>query len=427
MQSPIKMFALPLALIAAGGLNLSVSAQSYDTGEVFDTGGIELTTGVELSVSSEDNRALETTSAGNSTEAQARLSFGLLRETQVSRLALDLSGTLRAIDTPDDTSQNNGFDTPGVSLSYGRSSASARLGLSASLRESELSQDYLDADGLDYVTGTATRRLTNAEASLNWGEDSSLGFGTFARIATTTYRDGTASGLDGAALDDSTRRTLGATSRMDLDAARRLDLGLTWSDFEQDTIPDRRETLSLNSTLTQELVRGALTLGLNATSTEEGERYGATLGRSLEMPSGQVSGQIGLNSSVSGNTYLSGGLDLSRDLARGKLTFGLSRAVSSSDTDDTEVLRTQASMGLTQELTPISGIRFGLNLSKSEETDNGAQSSNANFGVTYNRELPSDWTFATGYNHRIREDDAGDTARSNRVFLQMQRSFVTRF
>ncbi|SNR71756.1 hypothetical protein [Puniceibacterium sediminis] len=408
-------------LITAASVPAPAVAQSYETG------GIQLTFGVLLSSSAEDNRAMASESAGNSTESTARLSLGLLSETRTQRLALDLNGKLRALDMPDGSSQGNGFADPGLSFSYDRSSINASLALSASLRESELSQDSLDEDGLDFVTGTATRRQTGAEASLNWGENSPLGFGTFARIQNTTYRDGTASGLDDTALDDNTRRTLGASARMNLDPVRRLELGLTWSDFEQDSVPGRREALSLNTSVTQDLIAGTITANLNITDTEDGERYSATVGRSRALPLGSLSGQIGLSRSASGDTYLSGGLDLSRDLVRGALTFGLSRAVSSSDTEDNEVLRTRASLGLTQDLTPVSGIRFGLNVSQSEETASGAETSGADFGVTYNRELPSDWTFATGYNHRIREADSGDTARSNRVFLQLQRSFVTRF
>ncbi|KMK63820.1 hypothetical protein [Puniceibacterium sp. IMCC21224] len=428
--------ALPVAVVLVVSLAVSAAAQSYGTD------GIQLSLGLALRTEVEDNSALDRDSAGPTSEANARLSLGLLSETRTERLSLDFSGTLGVIDTPDDTSQINGFKDPGVSLSYGRTSAAARLGLSASLRESRLSRDYFDinefdegttgTDGtalgiIDVVSGTAVRRRSAAEASLNWGDDRPLGFGTFARINTTTYRDGTANGLDGSTLEDSRRRTLGATMRMDLDATRRLDLGLTWSDFEQDNTTGLRETLSLNAGLTVDRPLGALTASLNAANTEEGERYGATLDRSLALPLGQVSGQIGLSRSVDGQTYLNGGLNLRRDLARGALNFGLSRTVSSSDADDTEQLNTRASLGLTQELTPLSRVRFGVNLSKAEETATGAETLSGEVGASLSHDFTSDWTLETGYSHRIRNEDSQGAAHSNRVFLELRRTFLTRF
>ncbi len=413
---------------------------------------MQLSFGIQLSTSAEDNRDLDPDSAGTSTDAQVRLSLGLLSETPVDRLALGFSGALRKTDAPGGTSQSDGFVDPGLSLSYGRSSAGASLELSASLRESELTRNQLDltpldggtpdgtvvgenssaagtldAAALDLVTGTATRRKTNVEASLNWGEDSMLGFGTFARVETTTYRDGTANGLGNTALEDSRRRTLGASARLDLDQSRRLDLGVTWSDFDQDSLAEPRDTVSMNATLTQDRPLGSLSFGLGATRTEDGERFSAFVGRSLALPLGQISGQIGLSSSARGETYLSGGLNMRRDLPRGALSLSLSRAVSSSDTEDAERLSTRASLGLTQELTPLSQIRFGLNLSKAEETGTGLQSVGGDIGATFSHELPSDWVLATGYSHRVLDEDNQDIARSNRVFLELRRTFVTRF
>jgi outer membrane usher protein FimD/PapC len=426
MPSRSTTLGLSVALIAVATLAVSAAAQS------FGTDGLQLSFGINLRTSAEDNRDLDPDNSETSSETEARLSFGILSETQTDRLALDFSGTLRAIDAPDGSTQANGFVDPGVSLSYGRSSAAARLDLSGSLQESELSQDFLDGDVLDgepieLVTGTATRRRTSVGASVNWGDDTPLGFGLFTRVQETTYRDGTASGLDDSALEDNRRRTVGVTTRMDLNQVRRLNLGLTWSDFEEIGVGDKRETLSLNATLTQDRPLGALSVGLNVTDTEEGQRYNTNLGRSLDMPLGRISGQIGLSRSTSGSTYLSGGLNLSRDLARGALTFGLSRDVSSSDTDDSEQVSTRASMGLTQELTELSQIRFGLNLIKAEGTNTGAQTVSGDIGATFSHDLPKDWTLATGYNHRVRNKDDEGVARSNRVFLELRRTFITRF
>ncbi|WP_146592065.1 hypothetical protein [Puniceibacterium confluentis] len=412
---------LPLATLAAAALTVSAAAQSYDTG------GLQLTFGLLLRSTAEDNRALEPDSAGPSTTAQTHLSLGLLSETRSERLAFDIDGTLRALDTPGGTAAGSALTNPGLALSYGRSSVGARLGLEAALRETDLSENRLDADGLNQVSGTATRRRGTAGVSLNWGDDAPLGFGLLARVEDTTYRDGTATGTGNSTLDDSRRRTLGATTRIDLGPVQQLDLGLTWSDFDLATLSGRRETVTLDSTLTLARPRGATSVNLTLTSTEEGDRIATSLGQSLALPSGQLSGQIGATRSAEGGTYMTGGLDLRHELARSTLSLGLSRSVTSSDTTDGEQLSTRAALSYSRELPPVGRIRVGLNLLGTEQTATGAQTLGTEFGLSYSRDLPQDWTVAAGYTHRFRDEDGTGAAQSNRIFLELRRDFVSRF
>lgn len=421
--SRIKTTVLSVALLGAvtTASVVPLSAQTYQTG------GIQLTFGVVLRLEANDNRALDAVSAGNSFEAAIPLSFGLLSETRASRLALDLSGSLRDLNTPG-TASSAGFETPSARLSYERTSASARFALSASLRDIDLSDGgVLDDDGLEVITGTATRRNTSLETRLDWRDDAPLGFGLLARISDIDFRRGTATDLDGSTLNDSRRRTLQASVRADLSDAARLNMTLGWSDFEEDGTPGRRETLSFGSTLTVDRPLGAVTASLDVTETLGDPRITASLGRTLAFPLGEVTAQIGATRGANGETNLTGTVDLRRDLPNGTVNLGLTRGVSDSDDTDAERLSTRLNLGYLQDLTPLSSLRFNLGWSEVEDTATGTTAQNGTFSAVYNRELTQDWGLDLGYRYRYTNNDASSSARSNTIFLELRRTFVTRF
>lgn len=422
------MDSVVIKTVAFSSVVLGVVAAGAAAQDAFETGGIQLSFGLGLRLEAQDNRSLSPTNADSSYESVADLSFGLLTETQTQRFSFDFGGKLRAIDDTLNTA-DDGFVEPFAELRYDLTSAAAHLALNASLRETDLSDnDVLSDDGLDVITGNgATRRRTLLEARLDWGEDAPLGFGVFARREDNTYSGGTPTGLDGTGLNDNFRNTVGASTRMDLSPAAALTVSLSYSAFDEDTVPGTRETISLDNILTLERPRGPVTISLGATSTEEGERISTALGRTLELPSGILMGQIGATRGTSGDVNLTGAMSYTHALPRGALNVGLSREVTSDNQDDTERLNTRFNLGYSMELSPLSALAFNADWAQTEQPSNDLTSVSTTLGATYSRELTADWDLDVGYRHRIRDDDTAGRADSNAVFLELRRTFVTRF
>ena len=414
-----------LMLGSVGAATLPLWAQQ--TGS--DARGIQLRFGVAVGMETQSNRALDPADPGRTSQARIDLSFGMLSETRTQRFAFDLNGTLRNLNGPDST--DNGFVNPGVALSYDRSSASARLSLSASVRESDLSDDRLVLDpstlNVVFVEGTATRRITNLSAELNWRDDAPLGFGVLARLEDNSYRGGTATGIGGSALNDTRRLTLGATARFDITEAARLNTALTFSRFEEDTVALDRDTWTLSNDLTIDRPRGTVGFGFDITDTEDGTRISTSLSRSLEYPLGVLSGRIGVTRGVTGETFLNGGLNLTRDMPLGRLSLGVARNVTAGTLDDTEQVNTSLSLGYVHELSTLASVSFDANWAEAQQTATGVDTTNASLSATYRRTLTQDWNMDVGVRHRYTDDDVTGSARSNEVFFNLRRDFLTRF
>ena len=405
-------------------------ASGVALGQTYETGGIQLSFGVNLGIETQSNRTLAVGDPGASTEIGTDLTFGVLTETRSQRLFFELGGRLRHLDTPGGNAEGNGFVRPSLRLDYDRSAASARLQFRARLSETDVSEvETLEVDLVDIVlsSGTATRRTAFAEGRIDWRLDRPFGFGVLARITDVEYRDGVATGIGGTGLFDNTRLTFGINARFDLTKAASLTSSLNYDIFEQDGTPGQRETLSLNNTLTIDRPLGPLTVSFNIDHTEDGERVATSVGRSYELPWGTLSGSFGVTRGVAGDTFVTGTVNAAYPLPRGTLTAGLSRGVSSGNEEDTERVNTRLNFGYLQEIDPLSSIRFGADWAEVEETATGIRSSNATLSATYSRELTRDWNMDLGYRHRQSDDSTTSSARSDELFLNLRRTFITRF
>ena len=420
-----KTFALSALMLGAVG-TATAPLWAQQTSE---TRGIQLNLGVTLGLETQSNRALDPADPGRSSAATMGLSLGVLSETRTQRLSFDLGGDLRNLNGPGNVI--NGFVNPSIALGYDRTSAAARLSLSASLREINRASEGLifdeDAQTFTLADGTATRRRTNLSAQLNWRDDAPLGFGVLARLDDNSYSDGVATGIDGAVLNGTQRLTLGATARLDLSEASRLNIGLDYSEFKQDGVAGSRDTWTLTNALTIDRPDGALTFSFAVTDTEDGTRVATSVGRSLEYPLGILSGQIGVTRGVTGETFLSGGVNVTRALPRGNLSFGLARNVNSGTLQDTERVSTRATFGYQHELNALSSLSFDVNWTEVTQTNTNVDTVRASIGATYSRELTPDWNMDTGIRHRFRDSSVSGTARSNELFLNLRRDFLTRF
>ena len=183
----------------------------------------------------------------------------------------------------------------------------------------------------------------------------------------------------------------------------------------------------LSNDLTIERPRGNLTFGFDITDTPEGSRVGATVGRSLAYPLGIVSGRLGLTRGSNGETFINGGVNLTRALPNGNLNFDLARTVRSGSLEDTEQLSTSLRVGYLRELTPLSSLSVDFNWAEVEQTDAGTDTTSASIEASYRRELTQDWGINVGVRRLFQDDGVSASRNSNEVFLNLRRSFLTRF
>lgn len=415
-----RKFTFPLILLSTAAPIAAIS-QSYESG------GIQLTFGTAFRLEAADNNSLAIDEPPVSGDAAARLSFGLLTATPSSQFALTANGDIHFIGSDATVA----LTSPQVGFSYERSSADAKFAISSTVKQSDLSlgdtTTAYDPNIDSSVTGTAKRRYAVLQTALNWGETTVVGYGLSAKLEDITYSDGVAIGLDGTALTDNQRLTLGATSRLDLSQASQLKAALSYSALEKQDKADPSKTLELTGSLSIDRPLGALTATVGVTNAEDGQRYSASIGRTLDLPLGPVSGQIGVMHSANGNNALTTRIAARRELPMGSLNVDLLRDISSLNEQDAERLTTQLSLGYTRSLSPLSDIDFGFDMAQIEDTTTGSQSLDATLAATYSRALTADWAGDVGYRHRYLDEGPGLTANSNTIFLEVRRAFVTRY
>lgn len=430
MPTPLAAPKRHLAVLLCSAIGIAAVPAAPQAQSTEEEGGVLLRFGLTLGAAAQSNRTLDVDDPGNSTEIFSDLSLGLSSRTRTQALSFDLGGRLRAVDAPEGVFVDQGLATPSAALRYSLTGARAQLNLSARYSEVDLADNSVltNEDGsLSLLDGDATRRSTTLEARHDWNTDTRVRYGAFARYTDTRFSNGTATDLDGTDLNDTQRLTLGASATLDLTTAARLATTLSYSTFEEDGVDGERITWALNNALTIDRPLGAVTFSLGATDVEEGTRLNASVGRIYETPRATFSGEIGVAREVSGDAVLVGSAGVAYPLPRGALSFGLTRNVISSDTQDQERLNTQVSFGYDQELTPLSGFALDAVFAQAEDTATDTTFSDTTLSATYTRTLTRDWNMDTGLRHRFSDDDGIGTARSNEVFFNLRREFITRF
>lgn len=397
-------------------------------------GGVLLSFGIEQRLESDDNRSLSVNPAGRSSHADTVLSFSLSSETRSQRLSLSGSGALRASDGPGYGAEDSGFVNPSIALDYARSGPGSSLEVGARLRETDIDflrglSDFDDGSGvitlpedISDLTGTGTRRHISANLALRWGQDGPLGFGLHAGFDDYSYHD-----TSSATLHDYRRIRVGASTQLRLDELMRATIDLGLSRYERDDPGEpRRDTISLTGDLIRDLPRGSISTRLSIDNVEEGTRLGLSVARAIELPSGSVTARLGAaRTAIGHHLRLTGGLDLTHDLPLGRLATSLQRSVVENNEDEERVL-TALSMTLMHALAPDQRVSLDLSWVDSDASSGGNDTRTASIGASYYREVTPDWGFRIGYQHRMRKETGLESARSNMVFMSLQRGFQFR-
>jgi len=409
--------------VAAAGLLVLPDALSAQQS------GVQLTFGLSQRVELTENRALNIVSTGSTLQTITGLSFGLAADTQDTSLRFDTSSSFDYIRNPDGTS-DAGFLTPRLSFSYGRSAANASFDVQASYDESDIAflrplTDFLDSTGqivlptdLNDLTGTGLRRNIDVNGRISFGDAGPLGLTLRAGYSDINYVN-----ASNPSLTDNSRLNFGATFRLDINAVTTARIGADWSRFE-DAVSASRITRGINAAL--DITRPNGTVGATVSFTEgaDGTRTAFGVNRSLDLPRGTLSGGLGLSRDSDGQVRLNGALRYSQQLANGQVNLGINRAASVSSTD-AERITTSISLGVTHQLTAISGVSADFNYVDNQDAATNASVVTASLALGYNRQVTRDWGLTAGYRHDLRDDAAG-RANSNSIFLQLGRSFQFR-
>ena len=409
----VLFFTTALAFTTAlmlAGFGLPAMAQDQGGG-----GGTTLSFGVTLRAETNSNAGLDPVSPGATNKASVGLSFGLVSETDISRLSLD--GAARVLAATGVGNPATGLVDPRFGLSYSRDGANADFSLDASLARTDLTTAR---DVTDFDQGSGTRATASLSAALNWGKAAPLGFGISAGVTDVTYQDAAADLID--------NRTLraGASIRADLSPVLRLDLGLNARQFDKAGLATR-DTLGLDAGLILTRPRGEISLRAALDDTPDGTRQSLSFGQTITLPDAVLSYNLGATRGVTGKTRLNGVVNYQRDLPNGAITLGLSRSLSAGSDTDTEKLQSQASVGYQTALSAISNLSLSLNWAQSVDSASNLGTTNTSLQATYSHTLAQDWALDLGYTHRLRDKDGIGGAASDSLFLQLRRDFEMRF
>ncbi len=393
-------------------------------------GGIVLTFGVSQRFEASDNADLSSPSSGNSLSSITRLSYGIVSETPISRLALLTSGKYRKASGPGSSSIQDGLISPSLSFTYDRAVADANLSLSGSLSEDRIADintlnpiDPALNIGLLNATGGGKKRSHTLDAALNLRQNNPLSFGFTAGLSDTSYIGTT----DPALISNHSTRA-GITANLVLSSVATARFGLRYSTYKEDTAGAvQRNAKGFDAGVDFARPDGILSVNFLADRSIYGTRNRLSFTRNFILPDGSLMARIGAVRGVAGNTTLVGDLAYSYDMPLGQINASLRRD-NAAGSDNIEYNITAMSLSYNRSLTPVSSLRLDINYSDREQTNIGTTTTKSGIGATYTHQLTKDWGLDLGYNHNNRRGTGtvNSTARSNTVYMELRRIFEFR-
>ncbi len=459
------LFLLPaLTLAEVAGLDPFTAAKAPEDA------GVTLTFGIKSTFRAGDHLGFATNAPGTYMTLDNALSFGLQSKTQLSTLALTVSGVARATNIPG--AAQSAFDDRKVELSYAREVANSRIAVSGNYNRA--SMQFLDPLGLtsvstsDLIPSTGTRLGYGGALTWETGLNGPLGLQIDARRQATQYKD-----VSDPSVYDSSHTHLGATVKMRFSEATRGTLTAT-HDYFTATDPlmtDRRiDTLSFGishdidaaTTVTASLGAGRETtrttsfgtrntvaatdaiasLGVIRTLTNgtaglafdrtieiNGPRNAIRASRAFDLSeTGKVDFTLGASKSNGArNAQVIGALNITEETASGKFRFGLTRDLAA-DAPLDEQLITRLSLYYERPINHVSSMTFATEFARAEDAGYGTIKAHswARAAVSYNRAITPDWAVQAGVQHVQSAGTSSVAGSSNSVFVALGRSFTFR-
>ena len=394
------------------------------------SGGLRFSVGVEERLQVTSNESLSIPSSGTTSAAITGLSFGMVTETATQRFTIDSGFEMRLARLADDTTDTS-IDSPRLSLGYTREGANAAFSAGLRFQRSRLEDLVITAAPSDPtatpgditdVQGGGTRDDLSATARLDLGTSSDVGGSLEASYSHRTYAD-----TVDPTLNDVDTASVSATGRYQFTERTEGTLVLdVVREDNKDAVSTVTRTESLTfgvnhalSSATQIYTELGFSVVHDETTTTSTKTNGLTgrVGMRHLMPDGSINAWLG---AVDGelDTVLIGGLVWQRDFATGQLTASVIRSASADATDQS----TQATLGYQQELSAVSS--FGIDVSYADLRNLGENDVKSTLvQARYSHALTQDWNIDFGINERIRKEATVGTARSQSVFVSLNRQF----
>jgi hypothetical protein len=430
--------------------------------------GLRLTVDVNAGFRFDTNEDLTNPSEGDSTRTNLGADFGLISETEVSRLALSVLTELR-YDTGPETDDGLEFRIPLATLGYEREGFDSFANLNGRYFYDNVDDDVLifldeNLNPVDLIVDGGDLR--------RWTFDGRVGFGAAAPIGAEAgfffdsrdYIDTTDPdlydrdeyGVDGVLSfqilptlrgrligsyssldeDDETQTVtdttdLGFGATYEIDAATVFSGDVAYSSIEEtffDSITDTTEGWIFDFSLQREITNGTVGGALTRTLSEAVQRTELTFDRSMELPAGGLDYTLGVSvADNGGETRFVGSITYEQELPTGSLSVTANQNTVTSD-DEEDTLVTQVLVLYNRDINSISSIGVNFGLGRSEDIGGGASDPDirANAGISYRRALTREWDWVVGYERQYSSENGEDAATGNQVYTLIDRSFSIR-
>lgn len=437
--------------------------------------GLRLALDYSVGIDVDSNRDLDASSDGTYSALINEFDFSILSETRNQKFALGFGTLLRYESDPGNDSSGYDFDwtDPAFNLSYSREASNARLGVSGnySRRDVDTLEPYfIDLNGDTIIDengyNDSTGKLTDAggEVVLETGLNSRFSTTYRAAYSLRDYSDTNDPDLydreeyrlsvgNRFKFSDVTTGTLDLSGRhYEYSDGRALhgenlsarfgvshefseilnvegDLG--YSRTRENDMDDQEISIDEGPTAAvrvNRLVSDGSYFGMyDRRMVQQTFRNRLSFGRQIERDTYSLSGSVGASALDDGDTFPTFELSYAREMKDGRFTASLQRSVTL-NTDDEGRILTSAVAGYTHDINQLSSVRFGLDYSLVENTDDSIDDdeTRATLTATYTHSLTQDWKMSVGYRGRMRTYESDDDAYSNAVFVSLGRQFVFR-
>lgn len=460
------------AAIAGSIVVASAPAQAQ---EDEDYGSLRQRLRIEQEFGSGDNLGLEVPSEGQTSLATTRLSYGLESKTRLQELSLAVGGALRFGDVAAGNNIKTGFVDPLIGLRYLRDTGNAALSVDADYRQTDISLTaplwtFLDQDGIirppsDFsnIRGSGERHAYRINAELETGKQAPFGLRFLAGADGTDYIDATDPGLSDY---DNTDLGLSALFRFNQVTTGFVDLRYSTYSNQNATETERetqtfeagfdreisaRSSLNFRAGYTDvdttetdigtnlrgtrkrsgpsgrlgyalEMPNGDFRSDFDLTQNSSGQRGTLRVTRSLTLPRGSLSANIGLTSFDSSDPRVIGGLYWTHELPSSRFNLRLTRDVFV-DSNDEDQFSNFLIAGYTHDINSVSSVSADLSLSYNEATSTNGASRRGTALLVYNHTLTRDWSMNAGVEFKVLDEDVSGRAESSALFFGIGRNF----
>lgn len=416
MTACLKEKTTSFAAMLCGSLSFGLPVHAQETGAK----GTVLTFGVGERLQYSDNRDLTPVSLGSTTEAITYLSFGLTKDTGSSALQVDANLELQGAAAPSGSAASTGLNNPFLGITYQTLSASSVFDFNASLRQTTLNQSQ---PVTNFDIGSGKRGNYQIGASIGWGQDARFSYGLSAAYEAIDYSDTSDPGLM-----DAQRFTLGVNAGLALSPTTQLTLGLERSDFQKDGAGSGDLKIGGNAGLASQRANGdVVSVRVFVDNTETGQREGLSVQYQMALPQGSLTFTPGLSRATTGKVYWTSGFQWQQGLPNGSFSAEWNQKVAAQNENNEEVLLSDVSLSYAYDVDPLNNLQLNFDWAQQLYTVSGDTSNNASFGAVWSRALTKDWNLDLGYVHRLSDTNTDDSARSNTVYLQLNRDFTTKY